>query len=108
MKAAGRTLHLIDIENQLGHGHISSVAVRAFMASYRELVGLEEPEQTILAVSSSEGLVELAASKVERSRLLYRQGKDGADHELQDVMLLENIAERFESVILASGDGGFV
>ena len=40
-------------------------------------------------------------------RLLWRSGPDGADLALRDVLLEENVVDRFDRVILGSGDGLF-
>ncbi len=36
----------------------------------------------------------------------FRSGKDGADIVLAQMMVEDNLADRFETVFLASGDGG--
>lgn len=108
MNTANRTLHLIDIENQLGTGCIKADEITKFMALYRDVTHMQETDHVIIAVSSSAGLLELAMAGTAPYRYLHKSGKDGADRELQNVMLLENIAERFDRIVLASGDGGFV
>lgn len=108
MDTTGRTLHLIDIENQLGHGRIKAYEVAEFMTSYKAVSNMRESDQVIIAVSSRDGLLELARANMTTCRFMHRPGKNGADLELLDVMLLENIADRFDRVVLASGDGGFV
>lgn len=108
MDTTARSLHLVDIENQLGHGHIKAHEVTEFMTSYKALSNMRAGDPVIIAVSSSEGLLELASANMTSCRLMHRPGKNGADLELLDVMLLENIADRFDLVVLASGDGGFV
>jgi uncharacterized LabA/DUF88 family protein len=40
------------------------------------------------------------------ARYLVRSGKDGADIRLAEVMVDERIADRFDHVYIASGDGG--
>jgi len=108
MNTANRTLHLIDIENQLGTGDIKADEITKFMAFYKDVARVQETDHVIIAVSSSDGLLELAKAHTGPCRYLHKPGRDGADHELQNVMLLENIAERFDRIVLASGDGGFV
>ncbi len=108
MNITNRPLHLIDIENQLGTGCIKAAEITKFMALYRDVARMREADHVIIAVSSSDGLLELAKAHTGPCRYLYKIGKDGADLELQNVMLLENIAERFDRIVLASGDGGFI
>jgi hypothetical protein len=104
----GRSMHLIDIENQLGTGRITSVAASAFFENYKATVGLGEADQVVVAVSSIEALMELPLSSMRHCRLLCTLGHDGADKALQDVMWNEALPERFPTVICATGDGGFV
>lgn len=104
----GRSMHLIDIENQLGTGRITSVAASYFFENYKATVGLGEADQVVVAVSSIEALLELPFSSLRNCRLLCTLGHDGADKALQGVMRDEALSERFPTVICASGDGGFV
>lgn len=103
-----RSMHLIDIENQLGTGRITSVAASAFFENYKATVGLGETDQVVVAVSSIEALLELPLSSMRHCRLLCTLGHDGADKALQGVMWDEGLSERFPTVICATGDGGFV
>jgi hypothetical protein len=41
------------------------------------------------------------------ARYLWRSGPDGADLALLEVMTGESVSDRFESVVVASGDGRF-
>lgn len=103
---AGRAIHLIDIENQLGTGRIDSEGVTRFFGEYGTCVGLGPLDQ--VAVSSIEALQAVHLSSMRGCRLLFKPGHDGADLMLQEVMMSENIADRFERAICASGDGGFL
>lgn len=108
MKNSKRSIHLIDIENQLGTGLVGSETVTAFFESYRASVAPGSLDHIVVAVSSREALLELPLSSMRGFRLLYKPGHDGADLALQEVMMSENLSARFDTVICASGDGGFV
>lgn len=103
-----RSMHLIDIENQLGTGRINAVAASAFFENYKATVGIREADQVVVAVSSIEALLELPLSSMRDCRLLCTLGRNGADKALQGVMWNEGLPERFHTVICATGDGGFV
>lgn len=108
MKHQMRSIHLIDIENQLGNGHIRAKEVSEFFDCYSVAVGVGNVDQIVVAVSSSDALLELPLSSMKDCRLLYKPGHDGADIALQSVMLHEDVSARFDTVICASGDGGFL
>jgi NYN domain len=108
MKNSRRSIHLIDIENQLGTGLLDSEAVTAFFECYKVAVAPGRLDHFVVAVSSRQGLLELPLSSMKGFRLLYRPGHDGGDLALQEVMFRENLGARFDKVICASGDGGFV
>jgi hypothetical protein len=108
MKHQMRSLHLIDIENQLGSGHIRAREVSEFFGYYEATVGVGSLDQIVVAVSSCDALLELPRSALRACRLLYKPGHDGADMALQDVILHEDVSARFGTVVCASGDGGFV
>lgn len=105
MKCADeRSLHLIDIENLTGSPSPSPADVRWYQLAYAALhVG--PTDQVIVACSHH------AAPSVRwewrRARHLWRSGANGADLALLDVIDKERVAERFDSVVLASGDGIF-
>jgi hypothetical protein len=105
MKHQMRSIHLIDIENQLGNGHIRAKEVSEFFDCYSVAVGVGNLDQIVVAVSSSDALLELPLSSMKDCRLLYKPGHDGADIALQSVMLQEDVSARFGTVICASGDG---
>jgi hypothetical protein len=100
----GRQLVLVDIENLAGGACTTDAAVRSARAA---LVGTGRirPADHVVIGTSHIGLVQVG-SVWGGVRYVVRSGRDGADLALLDVMA-EDVATRFESVILASGDGIF-
>lgn len=103
---AVRTLHLIDLENLVGSGHLSCEQVRDAHALYRNLVGVSPGDLVVLATShhnAKAGWFGWAGNP----RRLVRSGRDGADLALLEVIEREAPADRFERVVICSGDGIF-
>ena len=99
-----RSLHLIDIENLTGSPSPSREDVRWYQLAY-EALHIGPVDQVVVACSHR------AAPNVrfgwQGGRHLWRSGKNGADLALLAVIEKERVAECFNSVILASGDGIF-
>ncbi len=103
-KLQERMLHLIDIENLIGSPSPTPDSVRWHQLAYQELhVG--PTDQVVIAYSHHS--VPTVRWSWQQARHLWRSGEDGADLALLKVIHQERIAERFESVALASGDGMF-
>lgn len=102
--ARGRQLVLVDIENIAGGACLTESAVRV---AKEALAGTRQIRTTdhVVVGTSHIGLVSVGSSW-NGVRYVVRSGPDGADLALLDV-LTENIADRFESIVLASGDGIF-
>lgn len=101
----GRRLILIDIENISG-GAIQSLAeTRWAQKIITSTLGLRGQEQVVIGVSRA-GAINTGPAWPS-ARLVTGSGVDGADHALLDVLNSENIAGRFDEVILVSGDGIF-
>jgi hypothetical protein len=100
-----RGLHLIDVENLLGTAEPDPVQARDLRARYLLLVGVGALDQVVIA--SSHRALKNTGCWWPGARYLVRSGRDGADHELLDVMDHERIAVRFCRVTIASGDGVF-
>lgn len=101
----GRRLILIDIENVSG-GAIRSIAqARWAQQMITSTLGLRGEEQVVIGVSKS-GIINTGPAWPS-ARLVPGCGVDGADHALLEVLNNENIAGRFDEVVLVSGDGIF-
>lgn len=100
-----RRLHLIDVENLLATGCPDNGDLNCCVAAYLGLSLLRDNDHVVLASNPMIGLeVGLAWH---RGRLLVRHGPSGADLALLEVLEQEHVAERYDEVIIASGDGIF-
>lgn len=103
--ATCRTLHLLDIENLMGGPDFTVEEVARLADEYGPIADLRSDDMTVLA--SSHYAAFAAWFGWPRARRLLRSGQDGADLALIDVMLSEDVAHRFDRVVVASGDGIF-
>jgi hypothetical protein len=100
-----RGLHLIDIENLAGGSKPSYEQIRGVRGRYAGHLTFGDLDQVVVA--SSHLTLLTAARGWPHARYRVRSGPDGADLELLDVILHEEVAARFTHVILGSGDGAF-
>lgn len=100
-----RTLHVVDIENLAGAAIPSLGQVSEVQGLYLARLAFGADDQVVMAASHL-GLLN-AALGWPHARYRVRSGPDGADLELLDVLLHENIAARFTHVVIGSGDGVF-
>ncbi|MEU0521521.1 hypothetical protein [Streptosporangium sp. NPDC006007] len=101
----GRAVHLLDVENLVGAARPATGVVRTMMSRYRERVPTGGMDQYVAAVNHGAMVsVGLALAGIQ---LLVRSGPDGADHALIEVIRLDRLADRFERVVIGSGDGTF-
>lgn len=100
----GRQLVVVDIENLAGGACTTAPAVQSAREALIATDQTGEADQVVIGTSHI-GLVQVG-SAWEGVRYVVRSGRDGADLALLEV-LSENVASRFESLVLASGDGIF-
>ena len=100
-----RTMHLIDIENLTGAALPSLVDAARVRAVYHKQVGVGPDDHVVVACSHL--AFKNAGYGWSDARHLVRSGPDGADCELLDVLYFENVAARFDHVVVGSGDGIF-
>lgn len=100
-----RTLHAVDIENLAAAGIPTLRQVKAVQRAYVARLGVHADDQVVMAASHL-GLLN-AARGWPHARYLVRSGRDGADRELLDVLLHEDVAARFSHIVIGSGDGVF-
>jgi len=99
-----RTLHLIDIENLTGSSSPTPEQVRECRDLY-ETTFVSEFDLVVIACSHH--AFPAVGWEWPKARQILRSGHNGADLALLDVIALERVSERFDSVIVASGDGIF-
>jgi hypothetical protein len=102
---AARSIHLIDIENLIGGTKFSEGDVAAVAQRYKALAGVGEDDFVVVASSHHTALATWFGWP--DARRLVRSGVDGADLALIEVIERENLAMRFDRVVIASGDGIF-
>jgi hypothetical protein len=102
---APRALHLLDIENLVGGARFSAADAAALRRRYGAVVAIGPEDLIVMATSHYAAPVAWFAWQ--NVRRVVRSGPDGADLALIEVLETERVAERFEEVIIASGDGIF-
>jgi hypothetical protein len=100
-----RSLHVVDIENLADAKRPGLSQIRKVQNCYAELLAFGAYDQVVIA--SSHLTLLNAALGWPHARYRVRSGPNGADLELLDVLLRENIAARFTHVAIGSGDGVF-
>jgi hypothetical protein len=97
----GRTLHLVDVENLLGDPHSSEAAVRMVLARYRRM-HLRSGDQVVIAANPQMGVK--AKMAWPEALVRWAVGPDGADNALLAEAQPDDIARRFDRLVVASGD----
>ncbi|PPH30322.1 NYN domain-containing protein [Rathayibacter sp. AY1F9] len=104
--AQKRRLVLIDIENIVGGGVSRSSQLQVAQEAIRETIGQRPDDLVVLGCGRFS--VDIVGFEWQGPRrLVFRPGRDGADLELLEVLETERVEERFEQVVLVSGDGIF-
>jgi hypothetical protein len=101
----GRTLILVDIENLACDPRPQVATVESIRTVLRRLGVGGSADQVVTACNHGAALA--VAAGWPDARHLVRSGPDGADAALLDVVLNEDVACRFDRVVLATGDGAF-
>jgi len=104
-RTRGRRIVVVDIENINGGTVRSEEAAGAAWRDVAATIGLAADEQVVVGVGPSSLLA--AAASYPQARFVMGRGLDGADHALLHVLFDERIADRFDEVVIASGDGIF-
>lgn len=100
---AGRTLHLLDLENLMGGPCQGHVALSHAVASYRDTASVQANDHVVIAVNPALALQ--AGDAWPKARLLLGLGPHGSDEALlRSVSDREWTAARYDRVIIGSGD----
>jgi hypothetical protein len=104
---AGRSLHLVDIENLAGAAREYRCSAGEALAQYRALAGVRAGDHVVIAAG---GLMAFRAGHLwAGARVVAARGLNGADLALiNEVGDPEAVAARFDRVVIGSGDGIFV
>jgi hypothetical protein len=105
--AAGRTLHLVDIENLSGGPQRTPAEHAAAYRAYERRAELRTGDQVVVA-ACGRVMRDLAFSLPSGIARRVANGDDGADRVLLGFGTAEFIAERFERLVIGSGDHGFL
>lgn len=102
LRPAIRSLHLVDIENLLGGTSFGETDAVIAAASYDVVADVGPTD--LVVVSSSHHTAPAAWFGWGKARHVVRSGPDGADLALIEIIDTENVAVRFDRVVIASGD----
>ena len=100
-----RSLHLVDVENLLGSTRFTAHDVTASATAYAAVASVAPHD--LVVVSSSHFTAPATWFGWGSARRIVRSGPDGADLALIEILVTENVAARFDRVVIASGDGIF-
>lgn len=101
----GRRLVVVDIENVSGGALVTKAMADWARAVVEAALQISDGEQVVIGTSHM-GMFN-AADAWPSARVKVRSGENGADLELLDVLGTEHVEERFDEVLLISGDGVF-
>ncbi len=103
---AGRRLVLVDVENIVGGGVLHAAVAEESVRLVDEVLPRREDDQVVVGASHASAL-ESGLAWGKGARLVVRSGQDGADLALLDVLQTEHVEDRFDEVVVVSGDGIF-
>lgn len=102
----GRRLVVVDIENVAGGAVVTQAMADWARTVVESALDVREGEQVVIGTSHI-GLF-TAKTAWPCARVKARSGEDGADIELLEVLTTEGVEDRFDEVVLVSGDHIFV
>ena len=103
---AGRTLHVIDIENLVGGSGAGPTAVGPALSAYRSTVAVGTDDHAVIAAGPT--LAVAAGLAWSGAQLRFGHGIDGADDALLDAVDPAFTAAHYDRVVIASGDHAFL
>ena len=103
---AGRSLHLIDVENLIGGEREYRATLDDALERYRQLAPVNQGDQVVIAASGP--LAFRAARAWPAARVVVARGINGADLALlKEVACPASVVGRFDRLMIGSGDGIF-
>lgn len=102
---SARKLFVVDIENAVGTGVIDEESCKGVKSRIERTYHPGGSDLTVVGVSHKNNL--FPAHAWDGARVVIREGHNGADLALEDVLINENVENRFDEVVIVSGDGLF-
>lgn len=103
---AGRSLHLVDVENLMGGPELGDTILREALVGYRTSAPVSDGDHVIIGANPQLGPA--AKATWPGARLVVRGGPDGADIALLEAVRdVDFIAARYDQIVVGSGDGVF-
>jgi len=103
----GRTQVCVDAENLIGSPFFTETEAATLALAVMDLICAERSQMQVTLATGHPVTAVALRFGFGLGRVSWRPGPDGADLELIDVLMGEHISERFDSVVIASGDGRF-
>ena len=104
-RSSHRRFVAMDIENINGGAVTGVDSATVAWREVAEVIGLSDHEQVVMGVGPSSLLA--AGFSRPSARCVMGRGLSGADHALIEVLRSERIPNRFNEVVIVSGDGEF-
>lgn len=101
----GRTLVLLDHQNLCGGVNAPSAVVSAVWGKLKEFLSVAPTDDVVIALSSRGAAEYMTAIPMQQMRLVLGNGLHGASLALVDFIDANHVAARYDSVVIASGDG---
>jgi hypothetical protein len=100
----GRLLLLDDHENLCGGPDAPAAVSGAVWEALIDALSLTAADNAVVGLSDFGAKNFMSALPMGHIKLVVGRGRDGADHALIDAVDPQHVAERFHSVVIASGD----
>lgn len=98
-----RAVHFIDVENTCGSARITAAEVAWASRRYLDLVPIGPMDQVVIAAAHSNAGAGFFGWPTSAERLMG-SGPDGADLRLLERLETADLPQRFDEVVVASGD----
>jgi hypothetical protein len=103
----GRALHLIDLENIVGNPDATRLEVEAALEAFTAAAAVGSDD--LVAVAVNHRLYKRACLSLDRGwDVKLASGPDACDHVLLDAAPVDWVAERFDRLVVGSGDAIFL
>lgn len=104
-RSSRRRFIAMDIENINGGALTGNESAAVAWREVADVIGLSDHEHVVVGVGPSSLLA--AGLGCRSARFVLGRGLNGADHALIEVLRSERIPNRFDEVVIVSGDGEF-